>query len=355
MQMQPCSLSDDQLVAEIRAIVSREFLSLAELLSLLAEMDDRMLYARLGFSSLFSFIVQELHLSEDAAYKRIHAARAARRFPLILTLLAEGRINLTTITILSQILTVENHAELLTKAVHKSKFEVEKIKAAYAPRPDIPDMMRRLSTPTRSGASCDGGACTDASEILPDTGTAPVPAACEEHHAAIVTPIAPARRDAISPLSEQRVKFQFTGSEVLRGKIDRAKELLRHKYPAAKLEEIIDEALNALLEKKDPEKKIQRKAGRNVLGLRPQKSGHQHARYIPQRVKDLVWQRDQGRCQYVAPDGRRCEERGFLEYDHIKPFARGGSSNDPDNLRLACRTHNQLAMRTVFGGQKRYP
>lgn len=348
MKTNPSILSDEQLVGEIKHLVSDEFISLSELLSLLAEMDDRMLYARLGFSSLFGFVVQELHLSEDAAYKRIHAARAAKRFPLILSLISEGRVNLTTVTILSPILTDENHEELLTKAVHKSKIEVERIRASYAPKPDIPDMIRSLPLSTRSGASSNSE--TENAAAVQDNAGSFV-----EKEIVHTSPPSPARRDAIAPLSEERVKFQFTGSERLRGKIERAKELLRHKYPAARLEDVIDEALNALLAKKDPEKKIGRKEKNTASKARPKKSGVVHTRYIPQHVKDIVWQRDQGRCRYIAADGRRCDERGGLEFDHVKPWAKGGCSDDPQNIRLLCHAHNQLAMKAEFGEQKRYP
>jgi 5-methylcytosine-specific restriction endonuclease McrA len=349
MQTHPSGLSDEQVVEKIRTIVSREFLSLAELLSLLAEMDDRMLYAKPGFSSLFAFIVKELHLSEHAAYNRITAARAAKRFPLILTLIAEEKIHLTAITTLAPILTQENHEELLSKAVHASKLEVERIRAISAPRPDLPDMLRTLPDATRSGTSRGQEICEDSGAASPAASAVPDAPERLERCSVTAPPCTPARRDAVSPLSEQRVKIQFTGSEKLRSKIERAKELLRHKHPQGKLEEIFEEALDALLAKKDPEIRIEQKRRRSVSMQRSQKSGHPQTRHIPQHVKDLVWQRDQEKCQYVSPDGRRCEERGFLEFDHIEPFAKGGSSDDPDNLRLACRAHNQWAMRTIFG------
>jgi len=325
------------LIEEIKQLVSNEFISLANLLSLLAEMDDRRLYAQLGYSSLFVYMVEELHLSEDATYKRIQAARTTRRYPVVLSLISAGKLNLTTINILTPILTEENHEELLQRAVFKSKREVERMRAEYAPRPDVPDMVRNLPNATCAGASCvcDVKPASERSENI----------SCQDLSS-------PARRDVVAPLSEQRVKFQFTGSEELRGKLDRARELLRHKYPHGKLEDIIDEALDALLAKKDPEKKMERKLIKSSSKHRPQKSSNSQPRYIPQHVKDTVWQRDQGRCQYVGPDGRQCDERGGLEFDHIKPWAKGGSSNDSKNIRLLCRTHNQLAMRAIFGDRR---
>ncbi|MFA4873976.1 MAG: HNH endonuclease signature motif containing protein [bacterium] len=287
-------------------------------------------------------MLEALHLSEDATYKRIQAARTARKYPVVLSLISEGRLNLTTINILTPILTEENHEELLQRAVHKSKREVERIRAEYAPRPDIADMVRNLPTPTCAGASCVCDAKHSVSEQFDAMS-------CNDMRIQHESPSSPARRDVVAPLTDQRVKFQFTGSEELRGKLDRARELLWHKYPHAKLEDIIDEALDALLAKKDPAKKIERKLRRNVSRQNSSKSGNSHSRYIPQHVKDTVWQRDQGRCRYVGPDGRRCDERGGLEFDHVKPWAKGGSSNDPENIRILCRTHNQLAMRAVFG------
>jgi hypothetical protein len=48
-----------------------------------------------GCSSMHAYCVEHLHLSDDAAAKRIHAARAARRFPALFGALTEGRLHLT--------------------------------------------------------------------------------------------------------------------------------------------------------------------------------------------------------------------------------------------------------------------
>jgi 5-methylcytosine-specific restriction endonuclease McrA len=71
-------------------------------------------------------------------------------------------------------------------------------------------------------------------------------------------------------------------------------------------------------------------------------------RHIPAEVRRTVWQRDQGRCTFLAESGRRCEARGCLEFDHIEPVARGGRAR-VENLRLRCRAHNQFAAERAFG------
>ena len=65
-------------------------------------------------------------------------------------------------------------------------------------------------------------------------------------------------------------------------------------------------------------------------------------------VKRAVWARDQGRCAYVSPQGRRCEERVFLEFHHQLPHAMRGEAT-VDNIALRCRRHNQYEADLVFG------
>ena len=56
------------------------------------EVDARRLYLRECCASLFTYCTQVLHLAEGAAYNRIEAARAARRFPPVLEAIADGSI-----------------------------------------------------------------------------------------------------------------------------------------------------------------------------------------------------------------------------------------------------------------------
>jgi hypothetical protein len=50
---------------------------------------------------MFTYCTQALHLSEHAAYNRIEDARTVRRFPVILDLLVDGSITLTTVCLLA--------------------------------------------------------------------------------------------------------------------------------------------------------------------------------------------------------------------------------------------------------------
>jgi len=117
-------LSDAALIARVKTMAERERQTTAELIALLAELDARRLYLGAGCSSLFTYCTQVLHLSEHAAYGRIEAARAARRFPVILERLTDKILTLTAVCLLAPLLTAVNHLDLLNAARYGSVMEV---------------------------------------------------------------------------------------------------------------------------------------------------------------------------------------------------------------------------------------
>jgi hypothetical protein len=117
-------LSDEALLRDLAALVARDRLTTAALLAHIAEVDVRRLYAPAGYPSMHAYCVEELRLSEDAAFRRIRAARAARQFPVLLAAVADGRLNLAAVCLLAPHLTPENVEELIEAATHRRKFEV---------------------------------------------------------------------------------------------------------------------------------------------------------------------------------------------------------------------------------------
>jgi len=96
---------------------------------------------------MHGYCTARLHLSDAAAYRHIRAARLGRRFPLLLELVAEGKLHLTAICLLSPHLSPSNHRQLLQAAVHRSKREVELLVAERFPQPDVPSQLRKLLGP----------------------------------------------------------------------------------------------------------------------------------------------------------------------------------------------------------------
>ena len=106
-------LSNHDLLAEVQRFAAREREATAHLIAALMEIEVRRLYLGEGCSSLFTYCTQVLNLSEHAAYGRIEAARAARRFPVILERLLDGSLTLTSVCLLAPHLTAANHIAVL--------------------------------------------------------------------------------------------------------------------------------------------------------------------------------------------------------------------------------------------------
>ena len=147
-------MTDDALVAEAKRVAELERRTTTELLALLVEIERRALHLALGYSSMFAYCTRALQMSEQAAFNRITAARAARRYRTILQRLAEGELTLSSVRLLAPHLTHENVDALIDAARHKSTREVEKLIAAAQPQPDIPASVRALPAPKTSGSLC---------------------------------------------------------------------------------------------------------------------------------------------------------------------------------------------------------
>ena len=330
----PSLLSDRELLDETARIVGCERRTTAELLVLLAELDARRLYLHEGYSSLFTYCTQVLHLSEPAAYGRITAARAARRFPSILPLLAAGDVTLTTVSLLAAHLTDDNHEALLTVARHKSKRDVERIVASLDAPPDIPSSVRRVtSPPVEATMSMLSGSSLVRAPVV----RAAASSALKPSPTRVASPVpTPSRRPVVAPLGTDRYLLKITlGAETHR-KLERARDLLRHAVPDGDPAAIVDRALTLLVEQLERRKIAATPSPREKAGDLPRA---RRGRHVPAAVKRAVWTRDQGRCAFVGSCGR-CRETGFLEFHHVVPFAEGGAT-DSGNLQLRCRAHNQ--------------
>lgn len=170
------ALSDHDLLVRIDALAVRERETSTELVAHLAVLDARpSVYAAKGYASLFAYCTQALRLSEDATCNRIAAARACRRFPVILDLLASGTVTLTSVRLLGKYLTPENHEAILARASGRTNKQIEALVAELAPRPDVPSSVRKLPAPVAvtSPATSDQMPMSVPSTPLPETVPSP--------------------------------------------------------------------------------------------------------------------------------------------------------------------------------------
>jgi hypothetical protein len=382
------SLSDDVLLGRLSELLEEERRAEADVVALIAEVDARRLYAREAAPSMFVYCTGVLQLSEQEAYLRIAVARASRVHPGLLDRLRDGRLHLSGIARLAPHLTPENRETLLNRAEHRSRREIEELVAELDPKPDAPDLIRKL--PTRAAARP-----VDALEIGPERGSLSLPPAAPSPAAASLAAASPAaqspaavgtrpggvegapvlcpdrvgsppietafgsgvcsasaagvpaaRQGSIQPLAPGRYRVQFTASTGLREKLDRLQALLRSSAPDVDLATVIEVAVDGALQRLE--------ASKFGLTPHPRKKPDEadmtpRSRHVPAPVRRAVHERDRGQCTYVDARGRRCPARERLEFHHHgRPFGRGGD-HSPANVRLACPIHNALFAELDYG------
>jgi hypothetical protein len=345
------ALSNHEVLAETTRVVSLERKATAHLISLLAEVDSRQLYLAEGYSSMFSYCTQALHLAEGAAYDRIEAARASQRFPSVLQELMDGAITLTAVRLLAPHLTTDNCDALLDAARHKSKREILHLAAWLAPQPDVAPSIRRLpagrlaeTAPQGPLAHSNAGADEQASSIdasCPHEKT-PVeltrPPSTSDRQSAVA---ARAARALVTPLAPERYLIKVTVSREAHEHLRRAQDLLRHALPTGDPAAIVERALAVLVDRLERRRPAKSGAPRSTV------RAVANSRRVPANVRRLVWDRDAGQCAFVGAHGR-CTETGFLEFHHLVPYAAGGRTS-VENLALRCRAHNAYESMRHFG------
>jgi len=184
-------MDDQKIMSNLKELSQRERKLQSLFLKYLNEVDSRMLYAKSGYSSLLSFLVEEFGYSEGSSLKRIQVARVAKKFPALYELIEKGELSLTVAMKLAPYLSHENEVTLLSECKRKSVREVEAILAKAYPRAE--------------------------------------------------------KNDSIKPLSEDRIHFSFCADTEFQVLLNEAKDALSHKYPEGKLKDILKEALYSLM------------------------------------------------------------------------------------------------------------
>ncbi len=324
---------------------------MADFLLALADFDRRKLWRDLGHASLFSFLRRELGLSAGAAQYRKTAAELVQRFPDVAAALRGGRLCLSSVIELAKVITPANAPEVLPRFFGLSSRDAAQVAVSIRPVEDLPQ--RDVVTPLRSAAP-ELPAAVRAAPVPPtatvetaaqlfrtpeteSTGSVRITAPASTPSRAAVAP-----KSTIEPLTAEASRLHVTVSRRFLEKLEAATAALSHARPGGGMEEILEAGLDLVLAEH---------ARRKGLVSRPRKeapSSDPESDHIPAHVKRAAWIRDGGRCQFQMEDGSICGSTFQVEFDHIRPRALGGPSTI-ENVRLACKPHNGLAARRVFG------
>jgi 5-methylcytosine-specific restriction endonuclease McrA len=304
------SQSDEALLSSFSRVLGRENKRKAEFLIYLSAIDARRLYAKQGFSSFFAFLTEKYGFSESSALKRIQASRLTHRYPFLFDEIASGKRTLSALSRIAPFVKDANAPLLFQETLGKSVRDVERLLAKRFPEAATPDRLQKT----------------------------------------------------VRPISEDQVHVSFTADLAFEKDLLEAKALLSHRFPQGKLSDVLGVALKSLLKdlKKQASKSKKSKAETTTTtnttapssiprGMQTKASKvPKPSRHIPRGVRATIWERDQARCRYPKPEGGICGETHFLEIDHCWLFAWGGK-HEEGNLRLLCRTHNQLMAEKFFG------
>jgi hypothetical protein len=126
--------------------------------------------------------------------------------------------------------------------------------------------------------------------------------------------------------TETRVAWNLSNSALK--KMDRLQALTKISHKGDLLNKVFDLALKQL----DPALKPSRKTKTNKI-----------SKTVSALTKKKLYVRSKGVCEFSG-----CDEEHFLEIEHTIPRALGGS-NQLENLKLYCKSHNQHEAIKIFG------
>jgi 5-methylcytosine-specific restriction endonuclease McrA len=357
------SLSDRQLLNRLSRLVKQEQKLTLEILPHLIEVENRKLYRKLGYSSMFVYCTDGLGYSESSANRRIYAARALRKCPGAYRYLRQGRVNLGTLALAWQHI----KPELLEEIRDKSYRQVQAIVSRFNPIHKHRDITRPVAVRVPAveagerqiaGALARGSSAPSLAEgelgekTLRRGGTKCTTGAQSESDGSSGGGQIPARAE--TPRAETQIIKMHQVSclldDAVMQMLDRCKALLSGKYPCGmNLNIIITELASAWLEKNDPVERNQRRAETKKTQKSKRANPEEPSRHINLATRDAVYERDGGRCTYVGPDGRRCESTWDLEVHHDGTAYALGGNHSLANLRLLCAAHNRLEAKRIYG------
>jgi hypothetical protein len=283
------NLSTHALVAALKKNRGDEKLALKNILSHLSELQRRRGFAEYGCSSLYQFCMKVLGYTEAEANLRVRAVRVVDEIPEVEAKISSGELTLSAVSKAQSFFKTQN-----TLGVEEKK-----------------EVLLKLEN--KSIQECE-------MELLKLSPEKPLP------------------KDKIKPVTQTHVQVTVTISTELQSKLEKLKALMSHKNPHMTQSELLEELAEIALQKLDPELKKQRTAS-----MLARSNVSKNKRYISAQTKREVYKRAQGKCEFEG-----CGSQYFLETDHIVPISLGGT-NDLENLRLLCRTHNQLKAIEALG------
>ena len=321
-------------VEKLKQLVASERRITAEIIAHIQEIDQKKIFAQLGYPSLFAFLTEHIGYAAASAQRRIEAARLLSAVPEVKNEIKSGALNLSQVALVAQ-------------AVR------QKIK-------EMPEVQIKAEDKKVLLQSIKNQNLQASQKIISQTLDLEIKAL-----------------DRKVVQKDESVRMGITFSKDQMDLFNRVKGLISHVNPSATAAEVFEYLAKDYLKRKDPMQggakyrgKIKTVSVTEVKGSskykivsgseviyntklnavsvaemknepsvksQPNKNKRKH---IPISIKRIVWKRDEGKCQHKNnTTGKICGSNYLLEFDHIKRFRLGGEDSS-QNLRLLCKAHN---------------
>ena len=322
----------------------------------LERFDRRRLFECKGHASTWDFLRRDLRLFEGSIYRRVFSARLIGRFPQAIDRLRDGRLCMTRLAMLKDVLNEANAERLFDLVAGLSKDEIKKLVADLLAKP-VTEKKRtatirkapqrkpvELSKEVRDLRQLGAEDSAESEEPAPNEPE-PAPNEPTEQASLFVVP-SPEKRTQVKPLSDERYDISIRVSSRFVELLKQATEAESHSVPDGNTEAILQRGLELLIERAG------KKTGKVPVQARKKPASQAppdpDSAYIPADLRRAALKRDGHACTWPLASSGRCGSRHCLEVDHIDPHGKGGKT-ELSNLRTLCHAHNQQAAREAFG------
>ena len=285
------------------------------LIEILCKIDEKKGFRLLGYSNMHVYCVKALSLSDAQAYSMVAVARKSKEIPELKELLEDKKMTLANATQLIPVITRENKQDLLQKAQDFSKRELAReIKKSH---PDAVPKSR--IKPITDGLS---EARLVISTELEENLKRLQDIYCKKTNRSL------SLVDALALMATELLDRHDPVRKAQRN-LRKRSETQRNLLPAVK--HMVTEQGGAKESKSRDETK--------PAPLKNTSPPHGRVPFTAQ-IRHAVSLRDKGQCCHKYSDGKRCEEKRWIQVHHIKPVSEGGT-NAVSNLQTLCYNHHR--------------
>jgi hypothetical protein len=340
-------------------LLRREHHCLAEFLVALAAFDRQRGWSALGHDSLFAFLVKDLRLSKGAAAYRRAAVELVQRVPEVLEHLRSGALCITTVFELAKVVTAENAAEVLPRFLGASRRDAKEVVAELAP---VPAPERTIVTavlapaPALASLASGPGSAGRLADLV-RANSEPTPHQGRDPRCGSLVQAPPT---VVEPKTAELSRVHVTVPRRVLEKLAAAKDALSHSLPHASDADVLEVALDLIIDRHRKRRGIGAKPRKKVAGEGPETSAgtvppppppRGRSRHAPADVWRAVWERDGGRCVWPLEGGGVCGSTRRIELDHVDGWALGADTT-AERCRLLCDHHKDVHARALYGDAK---